>query len=215
MTILRHVLTRITVSIALSILGSCYDVAAKKKVEKVEGGHDEPVIVENGSVNVDFNRAGSGAVVGFLSDDGSLFVRGNSPSVKWVRVWIAKEGEDFVEQKCPGGGGKCGYDGTKIMPRKVVFSMSQNKKRWMTLHWGEEDQGIFLTSPDQVFATSGKPHYIKAEKDADGKDQTLEGVHFKFDGSDVDLVREKKGRISVKVCTVLKEDDHCWKHTPK
>ena len=189
-----------------------------EKKDKVQmpllNNHDEPVIIENGSVKIDFNRGNGADAVGYLTEDGHAFVRGNAPSVKKIRVFAAEENRPFQQVKCKDKNSNTVECEEKLIaPKSLTVGMSGGGM--LQLHWSKKGKdGMVMVSPTQTFQSDPNLEFqIVAEKDAQQNPVTLEKVSFYFDTVPQEFSRPNKGRLVVQVC--VKDDaGHCTNYQP-
>lgn len=169
--------------------------------------HDEPVIIEIGSIKMDFNPLDSRGVRGYLSSNGKHFYRGNAPRVKRVRVWLKSKEGSFQEAECANSLGVAGpCEGEALDPNSMNLTLSNSKEISFSWYSGERD-GLLMWSPDQPFRlNSANPgsygHRIIAEN------VSLEKVRFRFWNREQCFARPPDGDIVIKLCTAL-ENGHC------
>jgi len=195
---------------------TCVGLTGCGQSKVTEGGdvhdrhnHDEPVIIEDGSVKMDLNLGNGAGAIGFLSEDGRSFIRGNAPSMKRVEVYTAAKGGTLALAKCKDSKSapvECKEN--KISPKTVTAYMTGGGT--LQLHWSKSGKaGLFMISPTQVFQQNASNEFqLSASVDAQQNPISLEKIEFVMDGVKQEFPRPADGRLVALLCP-NPADDHC------
>ncbi|MBL8236157.1 MAG: hypothetical protein JNM66_01970 [Bryobacterales bacterium] len=171
--------------------------------------HDEPVIIENGSIKMDFNPCDKKQITGFLTEGGKYFYRGNAPMVKRIRVWLREKNGSYYEQLCDGGSGsneKEECSAPYLDRNSFVLIQSNGKKVWFDWR-GNDEEGLLMTSTEPRFEVNTAVHNPYRHR-VIAKDVEVMELQFRFKNKLQPFIRPKDGAIFIKICTKL-GNAHC------
>lgn len=200
----------------LVVLGSCGREPGDGKGVGPLNEHDEPIIIENGSVIVDLNPRDSKDTVGdfFDTETHQIYVRGNSDPVERIRIWKKSANGSFDPTFCKGSTGDC--DAPKGQPSELKLTLTN--KQEVLFYWGaKKHSGVLMFSQTPRFAReslAGKqnPHRIKSKPHGDPHPK-VDKVEFNFGQKEV-FERDKDGDIRIQLCTTTAEAAKCQDYDP-
>jgi hypothetical protein len=172
--------------------------------EKFFNEHDEPVIVENGSLIVDLNPRGNKDLLGGLWSypQYQMFVRNNSDPVQRIRVFKKPpRTSSWTEFDC--GGSQCLPP--PEMSSKLLIDLTNGYA--VSINWDKgEHSGLVLHSPLQRFEEASaqaavNPKRIKSLVDSSGSQPSIKGIRFTANSREWEFTPEDGGDIRVQLCT--------------
>lgn len=191
----------------------------KDQVEpKFFDDHDEPVIIENGSMKVDFNATNNPvSAEGTLSADGRIYDKDPSGAVLKVRIWTRETSGSgpFRPRPCNNGTADVPCDGTQINGNRITVSLGGSRTTIFQWFGGTQNR-MRMISTGQRFSKydSARPHRLMAAVDDGGQAIKPERIEFLLNGRLQPFDRPSNGDIVMQLC--LKEDvAHCTYFTPQ
>jgi hypothetical protein len=182
----------------------------KRDQVSIRNNHDEPVIIENGSVKIDLNLGNGSKAIGFLSEDGRSFIRGNAPSVKRVEVYTAAKAGTLALVMCKdSNSAPIPCKENKINPKTLTAYMTGGGT--LQFHWSKGGKdGLIMISPTQVFLQPNASYEFQLLASADAQQNliSLEKIEFMMDGVKQEFPRPADGRLVALLCP-NPADDHC------
>lgn len=163
--------------------------------------HDEPVIIENGSVIVDFNRRDNKGTKGLFTHVGgvSTFLREDADPVELIRVWKKTGTGPFVEVYCSNNA-PCSVGNWQS--NALRLGLSSGKDVFFT--WSFAQTGLKMVSANHEFfkeprPNAKNPHRIRT-KVLGGSDPKVDVVEFKRGNDKETFTRGVNEDIRVMLC---------------
>ncbi|MDX1984951.1 MAG: hypothetical protein SFV51_32060 [Bryobacteraceae bacterium] len=181
----------------------------------IRSDHDEPIIIEEGSIKADFDLAAdSQSNPGDLIDENRSYYREGADPLVAIRLWKKVNGQTIEIPCISGSTGPCALDDRSL-------SVFPDTGQRLAFHWGKNPNSSIrmISAKHRLRRSASKDALIEVEEDS----QTplkLDSVRFKAKSTSqwtqVPLRNQSETieKVAVQLCSST-EGDHCGPYTIK